>query len=460
MTVSRQLARWSKEQGANGIPDEVLAMAKGHILDGIGLAIAARRGGFGNAGVIVARSIGGSPEARILGSNDLLGAASAAFANGILIHALDFDDTHAGGLVHASAVTLPVALAVGQECRSTGLQVLQAAVIGYETVCRLGAASPHGFHARGFHATSTCGTISSSLVASMLMKLNERDTISALGIAGSASSGLLEFLEDGSDTKIIHPGTASLNGVLAARLAGAGAEGPETVIEGQRGLYRTLSAKNADIESIVQGLGSRWESLKITIKPYPVCQLIHASIDATVKACKSVRLRAEDVSKVDLWAHPDSIGIVCEPRKVKDVPRTQYDAKFSLPWCLAAVMVDGVIDFGTFAEESIGRAEVASLAQKVVIHEQPEIGPAASARGKVRIHLIDGTTLLGEVAGSKGSPANRLSEIELSSKFHANCGWAPLAKELEEIVLTLEVHGSLTQLHDVAARIVAGEATK
>ncbi|PHX60343.1 MAG: hypothetical protein CK552_06370 [Actinobacteria bacterium] len=120
MTVSHQLARWTTDQNASGIPDQVLTVAKGYFLDGIVVAIAARRGYCGNAGVRVARSLGGLPGAKILGPRDTVGIAAAAFANGRLRHALDYDDTHAGGLIHASAVKLPVALAVGQECGSTG----------------------------------------------------------------------------------------------------------------------------------------------------------------------------------------------------------------------------------------------------------------------------------------------------------------------------------------------------
>ena len=237
--IADELAAWGT--APVDVPGEVRAAAARHLLDGVGTAIGGLRAGTVAAAVEVARGLGGPPEATLFGTTERIGAPAAALATGALVHALDFDDTHAGGLVHATAVVLPAAFAVGEQVGATGREVLDAAVVGYETVCRVAAAAPHGFHARGLHATMVAGVFSSALVAARLLGLDAARAVDALGIAGSQSGGLLAFLHTGASTKQLHPGFASHAGILAARLAAAGASGPANVFDGPDGLYDALA---------------------------------------------------------------------------------------------------------------------------------------------------------------------------------------------------------------------------
>src|SRR5699024_8903244 len=137
-----------------------------------------------------------------------------------------------------------------------------------------------GFHARGLHATAACGVIAAALTAARLRGLGEDETVNALGIAGSQAGGLLEFLNTGASTKQLHPGFAARAGVLAATLAAHGATGPDSVIEGEYGLYGALLGRRVEPAAVLDGLGDRWELASITVKPYPACQLMHAQLDA------------------------------------------------------------------------------------------------------------------------------------------------------------------------------------
>ncbi|UMG93695.1 MmgE/PrpD family protein [Nocardioides sp. TF02-7] len=265
--IAEELAAWAT--GPVTVPDAVRACATRHLVDGTGTALAAVRLGAAEPAVTVARGLGGPAEATIIGTDARVSAPAAALANGTLVHALDFDDTHAGGLVHATAVVLPAALAVGQERAASGREVLDAAVVGYEVACRVAAAAPHRFHARGLHATMVAGVFSSAAVAARLYGLSPQQATAALGIAGSQAGGLLAFLGSAASTKQLHPGMASHAGVLAARLAAAGATGPETVFDGPHGVFDALAGGQADPASIVAGLGSTWETERIGIKPYP-----------------------------------------------------------------------------------------------------------------------------------------------------------------------------------------------
>lgn len=453
-TVSQRLSSWAVNLDLDQIPQVVRHAASRHLLDGVGLAIAAHRLNAAQAACTVARTLSNPAGVRMVGGDELLAVPGAALANGVLVHALDFDDTHAKGLVHATAVTLPAAFAVGQSVRASGAEVLMAAIIGYETVCRVASATPHGFHARGMHATSVSGALAAALITNRLQGSTAEIAANGLGIAASTSGGLLEFLDTGADTKTLHPGLASMNGVIAAELAAAGGQGPHTVFEGKRGIYASLSAREADPESVVAGLGESWETTRISIKPIPACQLMHVTLDAA----KGSPIAVEDIARIEVVVHPDSSPTVCEPREVKNSPRTPYDAKFSLPWSLAAQLVDGAVTLDTYRSEDLGRPELHRIAQLVEVQIGPAEGVAADASGHVRIHSRNGEVWEGSVAGSRGTPQHPLSDDDLLAKFRANCGDSVEADQLADLLLSLADQPDLVRIHDLASSISLKEA--
>jgi len=447
--VARALAEWVVRLRLDDIPADVRHAACRHLLDGLGTGLAAAREGAADPAVTVAIGLGGPPEATVLGGRTRISAPAAALATGTLVHALDFDDTHAGGLVHATAAVLPATLAVGEQVGASGADVLTAAVIGYEVVCRTAAAAPHAFHARGLHATSVCGVLAAAAVAGRLSGLDAARLTSALGIAGSSAGGLLEFLHTGSSTKQLHPGLAGSAGIVAARLAAAGASGPDTVLEGGYGIYAALAGR-ADVEakSVLDGLGDRWETTRITVKPYPACQLLHASLDA------ALALPRGDVVSVVAELHPDAVPIVAEPRPSKVRPRTPYGAKFSLPWSVAAALADGRVDVRTYAPERLDRPEVTALADRVTVRVVDLPGPAADAPGRLVATLADGREVVAETARSRGGPETPLSDVDLVAKAVANAGGASAATAaLVRATLDLAAEPDLTRLLDAAATI-------
>lgn len=462
-TASEALAAWAHGLRLADVPADVQRAACQHLLDGLGSALAAARAAAAGPAVSVATSLGGPPESTILGTSAQVSAPAAALANGTLLHTFDFDDTHAGGLVHATAAVLPAAFAVGEQAGADGAAVLRAAIAGYEVVCRIAAASPHGFHARGVHATHACGVFSAAVIASLLAADPAAGNqaaggpvavmVNAMGIAGSAAGGLLEFLNTGSSTKQLHPGTAAHSGILAARLAAAGASGPASVLDGDKGLYAALSARPADPGRIVAGLGTTWETAAIGIKPYPACQLLHATLDAVATVLAEMP-GPDQVAHVIAEVHPDSAMIVCEPQAVKLRPRTAYDAKFSLPWSVAALLTDRSVDLASYSPESIARPDVADLAGRVETRLTDGAGPAADAAGQVTVQLTDGRTLTGQVPRSRGTSQAPLPERDIVAKFAANCGGSAAAGELADTVLALASAPDLRGVFELSRRIV------
>ena len=452
--IARQLADWAAGLGHSDIPAEVRHEAARHLMDGVGNAIAARYFGDGDAGLTVARELGGPPQAHPLGDRTAISAPAAAFAGGVLMHALDFDDTHAGALVHPTVVVAPTALAVGEQLASSGTEVLSAVTVGLEVACRIGAAAPHAFHARGLHATGMVGPLASAITAARLHLFSGARTAHALGIAGSSSSGLLEFLETGDNTKIIHPGSANLNGILAVRLAAQGVTGPASVLEGPRGLFAALAGRAPDADALIGDLGTTWQAGNIGIKPYPSCQLMHVSLDAVAAALVDRPVDPGAVESIVLHVHPDSAPIVCPPEAGKRLPRTIYDAKFDLPWSAASLLHDGSVTLGTYSDTAITRTDVLQTAAKVIVQVTEATGPAADAPGHAEIRLADGSTLIGDVAGSRGTTAVPISDADLIAKFVQNCGNHPAAHELAEFLLHLDDAPSLHTLTTSAADIV------
>ncbi|GAA5070994.1 MmgE/PrpD family protein [Nocardia iowensis] len=414
MSVAETFAQWAVALQSAEIPTPVRRAAAHHVLDGLGCAAAALT--EEQPVLTVARELGGPAEATILGTGERIGAPAAALAGAVLVHALDFDDTHTGGLVHATAPVLPVAFAVGEQTGATGAEVLTAMVVGYETICRLAAAVPHGFHARGFHATSVCGVFAAALVAARLYRLSPTRTAHALGIAGSQAGGLLEFLTDGADTKQLHPGFAAHAGILAARFAAAGVTGPRAVFEGEYGLYRALLGREGIDSSL--GLGQRWETTRITVKPYPACQVLHAALDAA----RTADVDAERIESVVADVHPDAVPIVCGPEKAR--PRTAYAAKFSLPWSVAAMLLDGRVTIDTYRQ--VNRTDIADLAARVTHRVVDADGVVAEQPGRLRIRLRDGTDLVASVPGSRGAPGDPALDNLVRDKAIGN-GLSPAA---------------------------------
>jgi len=434
VTITERLVQWAWSLRPEDLPSGVVAAANRHLLDGIGTAIAAvRMGEAAYTRAMTARSAR-SPEAGVIGFGARCSAGDAAFANGALIHALDYDDTHTEALIHPTAVVAPAALAVGELHGSTPAAAL-----------RISAAAPHGFHRRGFHASSVCGVFGSALAAARLSRCTEGEAVAALGIAGSLASGSLEFLHAGTATKPIHTGWAARAGVEAALLASEGAEAPASILEGGYGLYRSYADLDVEPDAVLRGIGTVWETERIGIKPYPVCQLSHVAIDALLSVLDDLP-PAEAIRAIEVRIAEDAVPVVCEPRFAKLVPRTPYEAKFSLPWDMAAIIVDRELSVATFRADRLDRPVVSRLAERISFRPFVADVPPAEAPVEMEIEIESGERLRAESTASRGTPERPLTDDELVAKFVDNCGPSIDGKELAASILTFEDQPSVGAL--------------
>jgi 2-methylcitrate dehydratase PrpD len=439
MHAAAVLAEWSTSLELDAVPADVREAARLHLLDAVGTGLAALALGELPAVREAALELGGPPQATALGIEERLSPGAAALVNGSLMHALDFDDTHEVALVHSSAVVAPAMLAAGEAVGASGADMLAAAIGGYEISSRIGLAAPGALHRRGFHPTSVCGVFAAAAVASRLRGLTAEQTTNALGIAGSQASGLMEFLGTGSQTKPLHAGWAAFAGITAASLAAHGATGPASVLEGRFGLLAS-HLDSFDAEALTADLGTRWETTRIAFKPYPTCHASHAALDALVATGAS----AGDVQAIEaLVASEVAVELVLEPRERKLRPATPYEAKFSLPYCLAALLVRGELGVAAFTPEAIADERVLDLASRVSYAVVP-FPDGNELSGGVRVSTSIG--VVEEcVLRPRGGAGNPLATEDIHAKFRANAGLALSPDEADALL------DALTTLEDRSA---------
>jgi 2-methylcitrate dehydratase PrpD len=450
MTIAGEVAEWVGGLAYGDIPFETLAAARLHLLDTLGAGLAAHARGVATAGRTVATSGGGSGSSTIIGLEAGAPAAAAALANGMLCHGLDFDDTHADSICHVGVVVSPAAVAVAEATGANGRELLLALVAGGEIITRVGAAAAPGYMVRGFHPTSVSGVFGAAAAAARLRSLAPREIRSALGLAGSMSSGLFAYLGDGSETKPVHAGWAAHGGILAAELAAAGGEGPAAVFEDRFGFFAAYYDGDAGaLEAQVSDLGRRWETPRIAFKPYPACHFVHSCLDAAASLLARHPVAADDVERITVAVPGPGVPLVLEPAAAKRDPRTEYDAKFSLQYSIAALIVHGHVGVETYTEQAIRDPAVLALAARVEHVQRSFPSYPRSFPGWVRIETRAGAVLEHELEHQRGGPENPMSVDEVTAKFRANAALALDAtsiRELETALLSLEEHDDLTRV--------------
>jgi 2-methylcitrate dehydratase PrpD len=405
------------------LPGAVVDAARSHLLDTIGVAIRGRATANARSALAGVQALDGADgRVRVWGSAATLAAPYAALANGVAAHVLDFDDTHTDAILHGSAVIAPVVLALGEARGAAGADVICAFVAGWEVAARVGLASRGTFHARGFHTTSIAGVFGAAAAAARLLGLPPAGVTHALGLAGSQASGINEYLANSSSAKSLHPGWSAHAGIAAATLAKAGMTGPVTVFEGRDGLLRTHGEREkVDVDALAAGLGARWETTRISIKPYPCCHFAHAFVDCA-GALVARGVRADDIATLACVVPATEVPLICEPAGQKRAPATAYAAKFSLPFLLASRVVDGAIGHATFEAGNLGRRDLRELAARVTYRVAlPGETPFPNTfPGWVEATLRDGRTLVERLDVNAGHPDNPLSAARVRAKLADN----------------------------------------
>ncbi|MHB8190919.1 MAG: MmgE/PrpD family protein [Ferrimicrobium sp.] len=451
-SVSQVLADFVAGLDFNSIPDEVRNAAALQIMDTVGVALAGRSAVPDAPFLRLAEPRGVKGEAIAWGSSDLIDIGSALVVNAALCHSLDFDNTHTESMVHVGAAVLPLCLTLGSVVSAPGAEVLRAYIAGVESAARIGGASSGGFHAQGFHATSVVGVFAAVVAGAAILQLSSEITVNALGLAGSMAGGLLEYHSTGSSNKQLHPGMAAAQAYLALRLAISGCDAPSSIFEGRFGFYKTYLGEVPSFFGL-DTLGSNWEVLKVTTKPWPACNLVHPALEVLERLQLENDFEADDVLEVTVTVPSEIIPLVLEPVEAKLEPRTAYEAKFSLQYCVARQLLDRQVSVLTFSQKILQDDAVVALAKRVSYNGVTWPGYPRLLGSEVVVSLADGRRLSGVVHSSLGSFENPMSRADMIAKFNRNTVdhlgveiGREVAEELADIALCPDVSTLITKL--------------
>ena len=418
----------------SSLPDAVAEAAGVCLTDWLGVAIRGSIEPLAGALDAVVAAAGGEPQATVVGRERRTSALLAALANGAQGHALDFDDTHLGSIVHGSAPVLPAVLALAEWRGRPGAEALAAFVAGFEVETRIGRVIGPRLAERGWHVTAILGHLGAAAAGGKLLDLTAEQLGRALGIAGTQAAGLEHSF--GTMCKPLHPGKAAMNGILAALLAREGFTGPTGILDETHGLAGTFVGIT-DLSPALEDLGKRFEILENSTKLYAACHLLHATIDAG----RAIRQRSapavEAIADVECHVHPLATKVAAIP-----APRTGLEAKFSAAYCAALALTGGEAAESEFASPDPG---VAGLAGRIRPVADASLG-IAEARMRVRLH--DGRVLDEAVRAARGTPGRPVSREEVEEKFRRVAGVVLPAPQVGRLLETLR---RLPALADVGA---------
>jgi 2-methylcitrate dehydratase PrpD len=455
--LTEEMAQFVLTTTSDTLPDLVVANGKKSILDGLGLALS---GSVAKSGDLVRRHVAdlSSPAgaATVIGSNLKVPARFAAFCNGVGIHADDYDDTQLavakdrvyGLLTHPTAPALPAALAMGETLNASGADVMLAYHLGVEVECKIAEAINPRHYQEGFHATATCGTFASASAAGRLMGLDLATMKRALSIAGSQSAGLRENF--GSMTKPFHAGRSSESGVVAAQFASYGWSAAGNILEAPRGFFKAAGG-GYDASAIDGKLGAPWTFAEpgVSIKPHPSGSLTHPGMTKMKELITEHGITAKDVAHVRIGTNSNMPNAL-----IHHQPQNELQAKFSMEFCMAILLIEGRAGLTEFTDEVVLRQDVKDMIAKVdfVVDERAEAAGYHLMTTYIDITLTDGRVVSGMADFGKGSPANPMSYDEVADKFlecaeFANWDMAK-AKEVVSMVAELE---KLSDIHGLMA---------
>jgi 2-methylcitrate dehydratase PrpD len=444
-TISEQIADVAVGLRYEDLPEQVRRRAANLVLDLLGSMIGSKEIESSRIAAEVALGLGGPEESTVVGYGRRIAAPNAAFANAIQGYAFDFADDHNESNAHPSVATIPVSLAVGEQLQASGSELIEAIALGNEVVCRLGSAFLGKTYYQGFHPSSTCGTFGATISASRLLGLDAQQTVHAQGIAGSQVGGLMAWNTSGSYTKRLQAGHPAMVGIISARMAKKGFDGPPEIYEGQDGFLQAYSfERQYDTNLMTDGLGSDWTFANSSIKVYPCCRYSAGHLDACLDIVAKHHPDWERIKRVHIRSSDYTIRLLAMPRK-RD-PQNVVDTQFSMPWQAAIALIDGKIDADTFTEGNIHRADVRELMTKVdwVVDEEFERRYPEHYSCAVTVTMEDGTEYTSTVDDPKGDYRNPVTQGELEDKFRGLAS-RELDRERVERIIAM-----VSNIHEVA----------
>ena len=426
-----RLAQFAADTPAAQIPDAVLHQGKRCVINMLAVALHATQDPALQMVLKVFRAEGAAKRASVIGDGLRTNLQNAAFANGLLAHLDDYDDTFFPTVLHPSAPTIPVALALAEHGQRSGRDFLVASLLGLEATCRVALAIQNMRHGAVWHMTGTAGVFGGAAAAGRLLGMNAGQMAVTLGLAGTQASGLRETF--GTMTKAFHPARAAQSGLLAALLVQQGFTSAGTILEGRHGFTAAFAPNDTDFNAITDGLGEQWQVMNNAPKPYASAILSHPLVDAMLALRRRPGVRPECIKRIHARVNPLAIKLESRPE-----PATGLEGRLSFQHAMTVALVDGVCLPAQFTDERVHDPVVAGLRHRIGVEGDPAI---AQDQCEVTLTLADGSVQVERVAHATGSPDNPVTDAQLDTKFLGLAGSVlpkARAKRLLDILWALD----------------------
>jgi len=416
---SLTLAKNIVDTNYDEIPRDVAAVTKRSLLDGIGVILAAGKLGEGcRQFVTMAVEQGGKKESTILGFDAKVPACMAAFANGSMAHALDFEDTHDMALVHPNAAAIPAALAISESLGNvSGKELITALTLGSDLVARLGLAVEENAVEYGWYMPPILEAFGATAAAGKLLKLDVEQIRNGFSLTLCQATCSAELIySSNSMIRAIRDAFSAKAGLLSALLAQKGITGFQQPFEGRAGLFNNYTRGKWDPLSLTNGLGKIFEGAHVSFKPWPSCRGTHAYIEATLQMLEEHPLKPVEIKEINLTVNSMN-KMLCEPLENKKNPVTAIEAKFSLPFTVATAIVHGTVTLDDFSPRALSDPAVLELARKVSYRVDEKLSLRQATQGSLQIETQNGRTYSKSSEFPCGHPDKPMSDEALVSKF-------------------------------------------
>lgn len=428
--LAEAFSNYAVDLKRDAIPPAVRDAARWHVIDSIGVCVAGANPEeqSGAAAAKLAEQWGGDRGASLFGLDTTARPELAALVNGALAQALEMDDKHGSSLARPGSTIVPAVLAAAEARGATLAEAIDATVVGYEIMIRLGFVGGDRFLERGYHTSSLIGSFGVAAAVGRLAGATAAQIGDALGICGTFASGIQESTRTGSTAKILHGGWGAHAGMLAIDLAMAGISGPDSVFEGKFGFFEThLTPITGQLDFAKAGkeLGERWYLPETAYKPYPCCQLLHAFIDAAKQILGDFAndgIAIDEITSIRCELAEPGLTLVTQPRDRKKAPSTPHEARFSLFFGVAAALVDGDVALETFMPERLSDPRILRLAQLVEAAVDPLSDYPQHCPARLTVEAA-GRSYFKHVPFHPGSPEAALSRDDVLDKFARNTRW-------------------------------------
>ena len=426
MIIAEEFSSWSKNLKVKDIPEKTQFTLKFLLKDICGIILSARNEDYVKS---LVETYKGSGSLISLGHSERFDLFSSAIIAGTAAHGEDFDDTFEGNPMHVGATMIPAMLSAAQKFNLDGDQILKGLAVGSELICRLALVAPTAMHKQSFHPTAVCGTFGVAAGLSSVLDLSEKQMVSALGIAGSFTSGIIEYLAEGSWTKRVHPGWSANSGMNATLIAKSGFYGPRTVFEGKHGFFEAFALKEIerDYSHLTNGLGKRWENQNLAFKPFACGTMAQPFVDCAIKIRKKIK-NLDEISSITAKVGEGTVHRLWEPLKEKRQPSTPYSAKFSVPYCVAVGFIRGDAGLNEFNEKSINDKEILSLASKVNYEIDPNNEYPKNYTGTL-ICKTSENEFNEHQSCFRGGIREPLTKDDIDKKYNANLNYSKISEE-------------------------------